>query len=153
MPNHAQVRAAVERTQDLELAHWTESEDSYVLRPSDKAPELVHHSLYLLVPLGTSQPMSVALVDGASGTWITSGHAQGTSEVLATEPQLSAQEVPALAFELLREHSRHQSLESGLAVQGDAGWELTLEVLNEGSPEQWRLKPAGPFSTLERVRP
>lgn len=152
MPTHAIVQAAAIASGDPEYAMWVEDPTQYVTRPSDKAPALTAHALHFVMPMDMPHPMSfyVAVRDGKGV--VTSTTPSGVAQVVAAEPALTAETVPATVFELLRDHGKRQEFVSGTATRAGDGWAVSLELTNNGVPAHWDVTLNGAASDVkERV--
>ncbi len=150
-PTHASVQAAAAAI-DAELAAWTATPESYILRPA-KRPELTQHQLYFLIPVDASHPISVFLaVKGNEAPFVTTGRPEAAWRVVEAEPTLATSPaLPVVVHDLLRDQTRHQQVVegSGAVSADDTGWTVTFVVDDQASGrERWTVRLAGPASTL-----
>ena len=151
MPSHAQIAQAVAETGNREFASWTESPESYILRPSPKV-QLQHHQLWFVIPSDVPHPMSFYVAADATGAVVTTGNAVGIDRLLADEPALRDQEAigPAV-FELVRQQGRPWALQGTPRVERTNGQiDVWLPVTDGRSQETWQVHLAGAKSTFVR---
>jgi hypothetical protein len=152
-PDHDSLVAAVAATSDAELASWVADPSSYILRP---APEIVlsHHHAYRVVVLDASIPLSFLVVSNAQdGLVVTTSNPKGLHAVLSAEGYGDSS--AGLAYALVREESREQTLLTGPAPQVrhvGAQWQIDLLVKDAARGEElWELRLSDEESTITRT--
>lgn len=132
-PTHPAVQRAL--AGDVELSEWVTTPADYILRPARIDTGLTAYSLWFVIPTDVPHPISVYVARNASGeTLLTTGRPEAVWAVLAADPSPPEGEALAvLVHELLRDHSRAQSVVPGTAVvkTEPMAWSLSFDVRDQ----------------------
>jgi hypothetical protein len=152
MPTHEQIAEAVAETGSPELAAWTRTPESYVLRRSTLV-NLENHSIWFVIPADAPHPVSVTVCASEDEAIVTTQRPIGVARVIAGEPALhGSPELAAAVVELIRDHRRAWKLAGPAAVrENDGATELELPVADDrGTREVWHVTLRGGASTFRR---
>jgi hypothetical protein len=145
-PSHASVRDAVVATGDPELALWTDSAQSYVLRPA--RPQGEKFQLFHVVLVDVPHAMGFLLaVDRATGrARVTSGEPDAVREVVDADPSLAE---PAVVWDLVRAPPRDgELLEATSTPADDRRYEFRVRDRETGEIQRWALSLSDRGSTF-----